>query len=262
MLKRNYLKEKLESGKTVLGTWCIVPSPVLTDIICQSGIDFVIIDAEHGPISFETAQLMSMAAESSHVSPVMRVGGVVESEILRSLDIGVHCVQVPNVYTKEQVEEIVAYAKYPPLGNRGFSPFTRAGGYHKSSAIELPSRANQNTMVAINVEGKEAIDNIDGILEIEGLDIVFIGLFDLSKAMGIPGQVDNPELLDKLKFLAEKVIMAGKFPGTITTSNESIHDFIEIGLRYIVHQVDCHVILDSFKQIKTCFDEAVNLVSR
>ena len=97
MLRKNYIKEKLNSGEKVLGTWSIIPSPITTDIICSAGLDFIIIDSEHGPISFETAQEMVIACESRNVSPLMRIGSIDESEILKALDIGVHGIQIPNV---------------------------------------------------------------------------------------------------------------------------------------------------------------------
>lgn len=100
MLNRNYLKEKLESGQSVIGTWSIIPSTVTTEIIASTGVDFIIIDAEHGPISFETAQDMAIVCESRGVSPVMRVGTIDEADILKALDIGVHCIQIPNVDKK------------------------------------------------------------------------------------------------------------------------------------------------------------------
>ena len=129
MLKNNFLKQKLEKGIPVIGTWSIIPSETTIDIISSTEIDFIIIDAEHGPISFEKAQTMCSICESNNVSPVMRIGSIDESNILRALDIGIHCLQIPNVKSVEDVERIINYSKYPPLGRRGFSPFTRAGNY-------------------------------------------------------------------------------------------------------------------------------------
>lgn len=105
MTNQNFLKEKLEKGQPVLGTWSIIPSTISTDIIASTGLDFIIIDAEHGPISFETAQNMVITCESRNVSPVMRVGTIDEADILKALDIGVHCIQIPNINTKNDVEK-------------------------------------------------------------------------------------------------------------------------------------------------------------
>jgi len=255
MLKKNYLKQKLENGEPVLGTWSIIPSTITTDIIASAGLDFIIIDAEHGPISFETAQDMAITCESHEVSPVMRIGTIDEADILKALDIGVHCIQIPNVNTKSDVEKIVNLAKYSPIGKRGFSPFTRAGNYSIENSTTLTKKANENTLVAINIEGKEAIEDIDNILKIKGLDIIFIGLFDLSKALGIPGEVNDLRVLNYLEELTKKINDAGKYAGTITTSKEKITSFLNMGLKYIVHLVDCEMLRDSYSNIKQHFDK-------
>lgn len=258
MMSTNFLKEKLISGKPVIGTWSIIPSTVSTDIIASTGMDFIIIDAEHGPINFETAQDMAIVCESRGVSPVMRVGGIHETDILKALDIGIHCVQIPNVATRQDVDEIVRLSKYPPLGNRGFSPFTRAGSYSLNSATTLTQTANDNTLVAINVEGKEAIENIDEIIQIEGLDILFIGLFDLSKALGIPGEVNHPDVKKHLSNLTQKINAAGKWAGTIVTKPEQISEYIDIGIKYLVYLVDCEVLRNSYSDVVEQFNGKVD----
>ena len=258
MLNKNFLKEKLESGKTVLGTWSVIPSTITTDIIASNNLDFIIIDAEHGPISFETAQEMAIVCESRNVSPVMRVGGINESDILRALDTGVHCIQIPNVNSKEDVESIVRLSKYPPIGKRGFSPFTRAGQYSINNSKILTKKANKNTLIAINIEGKEAIENIDDILAIKYIDIIFIGLFDLSKALGIPGDVENKKVTDYLKELTIKINNAGKYSGTIATSLKNMESYIKMIMKYIVYLVDCDVIRNAYKEIKDNFDSHLN----
>ena len=254
MLKRNFLKEKLESGKAVLGTWSVIPSSVTTDIIASTGLDFLIIDSEHGPISFEAAQDMVITCESRGVSPVMRLGAINEADILKALDIGVHCIQIPNVNNKQDVEKIVQLAKYPPVGLRGFSPFTRAGNYSIKNAKLLTEEANKNTLIAINIEGQEAIEDIDNILKIKELDIIFIGLFDLSKALGIPGDVENPQVLKYLEELTIKINEAGKYSGTITTSKEKITSFLKINVKYIVHLVDCEMLRSAYSDIQQHFN--------
>lgn len=105
-----------------MGTWAIIPSPVTAEILAESGLDFIIIDAEHGPITFETAQTMAMACEARHVSPVMRVGDSSADAIQRALDIGVHAVQVPNIDTAQRARDVVRFSKYPLWGNAVFRP--------------------------------------------------------------------------------------------------------------------------------------------
>lgn len=258
MLRKNFLKEKLQKGKAVIGTWSNVPNAVVTDIIASSGIDFIIIDSEHGPINFETAQTMVITCESRNVSPVMRVGGIIEADILKALDIGVHCIQIPNITTKNDIEKLIKMVKYPPLGNRGFSPFTRAGNYSDENSKELVKTANENVLLAIHIEGKEAVDNIDEILNIKELDILFIGLFDISKSLGIPGDVNNPKVLEILKTITDKINNAGKYPGTIVTNVEQLKKFLGYGIKYITYSVDCEILSSGYKQINTNFRVLTN----
>ena len=246
MMGSNLLRTKLDRGDCVLGSWAVVPSVETADIICSAGLDFLIIDSEHGPIGFETAQKMAIACEARGVTPIMRVGGVIESDILRCLDIGMHGVQVPNVTSSADVAKIIEYAKFPPVGNRGFSPFTRAGNYDLASATTLTDEANANIMIAINVEGKEALDNLDQIFSYDDLDIVFVGLFDISKSLGIPGQVKDKRVLEMLQEIAIKGKKYGKYVGTIATELEQIEIFANLGLQYIVYLVDVDVLRSGY----------------
>ena len=255
MLKENYLKKKLVSGKPVIGTWSIIPSVEVIDIIGSTGLDFIIIDSEHGPINFSQAQKEAIACESRNVSPIMRLGSVNESEILKALDIGMHGIQIPNVESIKDLKKIIQFSKYPPDGNRGFSPFTRAGGYSINNAKNLTSIANSNTLIAINVEGEEGVNNIDEFLKVDQLDIIFVGLFDLSKALGIPGEVDDPKVLSLLEDVTKKIIDAGKYPGTIATSKEKLSMFLDFGLKYLVYLVDCEMIRSKYQKVVDQFKE-------
>ena len=129
MIKKNFLKDKLQAGNTVIGTWSIIPSVVTTEIIASTGIDFIIIDNEHGSTSFDVANSMIIACELNDVSPIYRPPNVNESDITKALDLGFHGIQVPNISNSKQINDIIKYAKFPPIGDRGFSPFVRAAGY-------------------------------------------------------------------------------------------------------------------------------------
>ena len=255
-MKPQDIKNKLNEGGRVFGTMInFIEGARWAPAFSSKALDYVIIDSEHGPISFETAQQMAIVCESRGVSPVMRIGSINESDILKALDIGVHCIQIPNVKSINDVNKIVKYCKYPPQGERGFSPFTRAGNYSINNSTKLTDSSNENTLIAINIEGEDAIQNIDKILKVEEIDIIFIGLFDLSKAIGMPGDVEHPKVQDYLRLLTNKIIDSGKYPGTISTSEEKISSFLDLGIKYIVHLVDCEMISNSYARIKQFFDE-------
>ena len=252
MLKENYILNKLKNNKSVIGTWCTIPSPVVTDIICSSELDFIIIDMEHGPISFETAQEMIITSESRNVSPIIRVPSVNQNDTLRSLDIGAHGIQFPNVETLNQIKKIIEYSCYPPLGNRGFSPFTRAGNYSIENAENLTKNSNKNIIKIINVENKEVAENIDDFLD-EDIDVFFIGLYDMSKSFGIPGQINDKTFQEYIKKLNKKIIDRGKITGTITTDMASLEYYKNIGMKYLIHLVDCEMLNNSYSQIVNYF---------
>lgn len=249
MLKENKLKNKLNDGEAVIGTWSVLPSAAVIDVIASTGIDFIVIDSEHGPISFETAQLMTITCESRGVTPIIRVSGINQADILKALDIGVHGIQIPNILDYKDIEKIEEFSKYPPMGNRGFSPFTRAGDYSGSNGAKLVRESNENLLTIIHIESLDVIKNIDKILKYESLDIIFIGLFDLSKAIGKPGQINDPELISYLEQLTQKIIQAGKFVGTISTSPEQCEKFIKMGIQYITYGVDCNILKSAYSDI-------------
>jgi 4-hydroxy-2-oxoheptanedioate aldolase len=253
MLRENFLRDKLVAGQAVLGTFAIVPSPIVVDIIATTGLDFVVIDGEHGAVSFETAQQMVIAAESRGVSPVMRISGVGESETLKALDIGAHCVQIPNVHNREMLDRAVGHAKFPPVGDRGFSPFMRAAEYTHRNGARISSEANANALLAIHIEGREAVERIDEMLEVDALDIVFLGRYDISKSLGIPGQTGDPRVMDLIRCLAAKIEHAGKVAGTILTDIDELAVLRSMGIRYLTFSVDCEVIRSGYEGIASTF---------
>ena len=201
---------------------------------------------------------MAIACETRGVSPVMRVGDIQRTSIQNALDIGMHGIQVPNVDTEQNAKDVVRFSKYPPFGDRGFSPFTRAGDYSILNASKLTSIANKNTAVILNIEGEDAVNNLDKILAVENIDILFVGLFDLSKALGIPGDVTNPLVIDYLGEIIEKGNSAEKYVGTIATTKEKIVEFYEMGVKYIVYLVDCDVIRSAYASVVEVFKVEAN----
>jgi 4-hydroxy-2-oxoheptanedioate aldolase len=257
MISNNFLKNKLNNGDTVIGTWCIIPSAVNAEIISLTGVDFIIIDNEHGSISFETATSMIMACELNKVSPIYRPPNVNQGDITKALDLGFHGIQVPNITSRQQLDEILKYAKFPPSGNRGFSPFVRSAGYTNLNSENYFNTANSNTLVAINIEGIDAIENVEQFLDVEELDIIFLGAFDISKVLGTPGNMNNPELLSQMEHLTKLIRQAGKHAGTITTSKEKITQYIEFGMDYIVHMVDCEMLRLAYLEVVTHFKKNI-----
>ena len=255
MLSKNYLLEKLNNGQKTIGTWAIINSPMLIDVVASTGIDFIIIDAEHGGFSYETAQTLVSICQSHNVSPIMRVGEINESLILRALDIGMHGVQLPNIQTAEDAELFVQYAKYPPLGIRGFSPYTKAGLYDVNNAKKMPEISNSNTLLIANIEDEIGLSNLDSILKIKGIDVIFIGLFDLSKSLGVPGDIQNKMVLNKLDEAVIKIHSYNKKVGSIASSLEMLTLLKNKELDYITYSVDTGVVKNAYQEIINKFEQ-------
>jgi 4-hydroxy-2-oxoheptanedioate aldolase len=249
MLKKNYLKEKLDNNNLTIGTWNIINSPMVVDVIASSEIDFIVIDAEHGSISYETAQSMISICESYNVTPIMRVGEINESLILRALDIGIHGVQLPNITTAKDAKQFVQFAKYPPMGIRGFSPYTKAGLYDVANGKNMPKIANENTLLIANVEGVDGMNNLEEISKVDGIDVIFIGLFDMSKSLGIVGDVENPKVIAKLDEAIEIIHKNSKKVGSIASNINMLKVLKNKNIDYLTYSVDTGMIKESYQNM-------------
>jgi 4-hydroxy-2-oxoheptanedioate aldolase len=208
---RPSIKKRLQQGEFIIGTWCLLPSESVINVIAKTGMDFVLIDLEHGPIDFTCASRMVMAAEAEGCEAIIRVSANNESEILKALDVGASGVIVPHIETINDREKAISFIKYPPQGVRGFSPYARAGGY--TSRKNHTTLENERTLSGIITEGLNSIKNIDKIIDAKELDVVYIGTYDLSVAIGIPGEVKNPKIIEVLKECAVKIRAKGKAVG-------------------------------------------------
>lgn len=250
MLTTNWLLEKLKtSSDPCIGTWITLPSPELVDVICSTGPDFVVIDSEHAPLTLETAQLMAIVCSSRRVSPVFRVPGVKSDRIVPALEIGSHAIQAPNITTAKDADFFVKSSRYSPGGSKGLSPYTRACNYSAEFAGRMTKTANQNTQLIIQVEGMDGISNIDEILDVPGVDICFLGLYDLSNYLNVPGDLDNPDLLKLFADLAKKISDAGMVVGSIANNQSQLQFLKDAGARYITYGADCDVISRAFSGI-------------
>jgi 4-hydroxy-2-oxoheptanedioate aldolase len=245
---RPTLKERLKADEAVFGTWCLIPSPEVIDVLAAAGLDFVLIDMEHGPMDFATAMRMATAASSRGCEPVIRVPYANEADVLRALDTGAAGVVVPHVETPEARRQAVSWMKYPPAGVRGFSPYTRAGGYASRPGHTL--RENERTLAGILVETTEGIANLPAILDDPRLDLVYVGTYDLSVALGLPGDVKHPKVRQALRDAVKLARAAGKAAGCLFHDAAEREEFLDMGIRFLCYRVDSAVLHDGFASIK------------
>lgn len=241
-------KQKLRNGGVVAGPFVKTTDPGFVEIAGYAGFDFVILDREHGPASITEMQNLLRAAQCADILPVIRVQDSREISIAKALDIGAMGIQIPNVESPKQAQSIVRAAKYAPAGNRGVCRFVRAADYSSLERASYFKQANE-ALVIVQVEGLKGIENVNGILDTEGVDIVFIGPYDLSQSLGVAGQIDHPAVQDGMRNVIEaaqkKNIVVGTFVDTIENANK----WRDIGVQYLSYSVDVGIFYEACKSI-------------
>ena len=248
-MKKNNLKKALKDGKVVFGPFLKFTDPAVVEIMRFAGFDFVIIDEEHGPISTESTQNMIRAAESVNITPVIRVGNNDEALILRALDIGAQGIEIPQINTKSDAMRTVKSVKYSPQGERGVCRYVRAANYSSMDKFEYFKSANDETMIIAHIEGVEGINNLDEILSVFGIDVIFIGPYDLSQSLGVPGEVSHPLVTEKMKEVVLKCKENKVAMGTFADDVETAKSWISLGVQYMAFSVDVGILYDISKTV-------------
>ena len=252
---KNLLKQKLRNKEACIGTWITVPSIEVVDIITMSNIDFIVIDNEHSVISMETAQQMVMVAHKNNTSAIIRVSSVSKAEIQKATEINVDGIQIPNINSQTDIDMINEYALYPPEGNKGLSPFTISAEYSSCDTEKFILEYNDKLLLIPQLEGINVLKNIDKILDKKRSDVFFIGMYDLSISIGLPGAFGDPKFIKTFKIIADKVLDSGFILGSIASNNNELDFLIENGVSYITYSADCSVISESYSSIASHFSK-------
>ena len=228
----NKMKRKLLSNHPAFGLSIMIPSPQLVEMAAKLGFDWILIDCEHGTINPETVEILAMAAQANGITPIARPRTKNPEDIQQVMDRGVMGVQVPHVNTAADAQAVVEAVKYHPTGKRGLAAGTRPADYgYGLSQSEYVEEANRETLICIQFEDKEAIDNADDILKVDNIDVFFIGPSDLSQSMGFPGQYDEPSVAHAISSTFEKILKAGQIAGTPGNADK-IRSVLDRGVLY------------------------------
>ena len=233
----NPVKRKLKNGQKTMGGFLQIISPVSAEIMSQCGFDWLIVDLEHAPGDFANLQAQLQAMNGSGVVPFARAPWNDMVAIKRTLDTGVMGVLIPYVNTREEAKAAVAACKYPPEGVRGVAGSPRAAGYTRNMMPYLTS-ANDEVVVMIAVETMEAVENLDEILSVEGLDGIFIGPVDLASSMGYLGDPTQPEVQQAIALIESKVLPSDKFLGTLAGNWDKAMKCFDKGYQWMVLMQD------------------------
>jgi len=210
------------------------PSPQLIEFCALAGFEWVLIDAEHGPIDVRTCEEMVRSAETYGIVPVVRVPTNDRTIIMQYLQVGVMGIAVPHVNSRQDAEQVVQAVKYYPQGSRYADTGAKAADYGLLKPnTELYEEANRETMIVIWVEEARAFDNLDEILKVEGIDAVNIGPSDLALSMGHPGRPDHPDVRRTIEEAKRKIVVSGKVLVGETRDAASLPALFEVGARLI-----------------------------
>lgn len=248
---KNSMKEKMKNGLPVVGTFFELGGATAVECLGLAGLDFLVIDTEHGPFDVESAMDLIRAATLRGIEPLVRIKDHTRPSVLKMLDIGAMGLIVPFIKTVEQVKELVEYGKYYPLGRRGYSA-TRCGGFgfdeHASGTIsEYFSISNNETMIIPQCETKGCLDNIEEIVSIEGIDGIFIGPYDLSIALDMPAQFSDPKFLAAIDRIFKACKSAGKFVLIYSGSADSAKKYLKDGFNGVAYNLDASILINAYK---------------
>ncbi len=232
-MRENRMKAKLLQGEPSFGLSVMIPSPQLVEMVAHAGFDWVLIDLEHGTIGLETAELMIMAADSAGITPIVRPRSNAAADITAAMDRGAAGVQVPHVNTAQDARNAVAAVKFGPGDNRGLAAGTRPDRYGLGASMpDFVKEANRQSLVCVQIEHQLAVENLDEILTVPGIDVIFIGPSDLSQSMGYPGNPKAEPVKRAIEQALAAIVAAGRTPG-MPAAADGVETALAHGVRYI-----------------------------
>lgn len=232
------LKQSTIEGRTVYGIWQRIPDPTVSEILALSGIDFVAVDMEHGAIDIADLRTMVPLFKLANVPVIVRVASSNSAFIAKVLDMGIDGIMVPQITTVEEAQNIVKVSKFAPLGSRGVGGACSADRFGEISVDEFVRTQNKSVMTIVQVENEQCIRNLDQILEVEGIDLFYIGPFDLSQSLGVTAQINHPDVTSAIQTVIDKCLAKGKPIGMHGVSQEFIMNWREHGVSLFTYGMD------------------------
>jgi len=227
------LRQRLNDGPIVLGTWVNTPSADIVETLGLLGFDAVFCDLEHGEYGTEALPGLLRAARAAGCFGMARTSHVSAHEIGASLDAGADGVMAPGVGSVDAARNVVSAAHYPPRGERGAAPMVRAAGYGAVPFADYREHAEADVVAGVQIEGLDGLAALDAILDVAGLDLVFIGPFDLSQHLGVPGDTGHPAVIEAMTDIVERARRRGVATGTWAPSAAAARPWIEAGVRLV-----------------------------
>lgn len=227
-----YIRARVLSGEVLAGTWCNLGSSLSAEIIAQSGFDWMLIDLEHGFGDYETLVHQLQAVTGTQTPPLVRIAWNEPPRFKRVLDLGPAGVMVPYVNTAEEARQAVTSMRYPPAGNRGLAKINRGNAFG-ADFEDYFSTINDNLLMVVQIETPTALEHVEEIAAVDGVDVLFVGPLDLTANLGILQQYDHPKFRDALTRVATASRNAGKAAGIHLMGPEQVEEMVAAGFTFI-----------------------------
>jgi 4-hydroxy-2-oxoheptanedioate aldolase len=228
----NTLKQRLRDGENVLGCWTMLGHPQVVEILSLAGFDYLVLDQEHGLGDATTLAAQLHAMSATPTVGVVRVPWNDHVYLKRVLDVGAEAVLIPSIDTADEARAAVSACLYPPRGRRGTaSSSVRASSY--GMAPDYVATCADNLLIACQIESARAVENIDAILAVPGIDLMFIGPFDLSATVGQMGNLEHPEVARLITRAEERIRAAGRPMGTVPHPGRTWADMFDRGYQFV-----------------------------
>ena len=243
-------RERLRQGDLLLGQMVLeLFTPGIGQMLASCGLDFVIFDMEHGRCDISLLAEMVAGCRGSNIFPIARVPDVAYAPLSRPLDIGARGVMVPRVETRMQAEDIVSQLRYAPIGRRGVA-LGLAHDLYRAGNADFFARANEETCVILLLETVKAFENLEAIISVPGVDVAWVGHYDLTVSMGIPAQFEHPRFLAAMEELATVCRRHRVAPGFLPSTPELALHWISKGFRVLSMGSDIGVFLDGVHKFR------------
>lgn len=261
----NNLKSLLAHGGVAVGTFVMeFAVPQIATILANAGADFIIIDMEHTTFTMQTVGQIIRAARGSNLPSIVRVPSIERHFISRVLDAGASGLMIPRVESSDDVEQIVRFAKYSPEGDRGVAfgiGHTDYGDFRELDELRYLAKANRDLVIIGQIETKKGIENIDNILAVGGLDVIFLGLYDLSTSLGVSGELNDQLVVNASKTVIKKTKKNGTVMGSYVNDFETGAHWIDDGVQMFACGNDAFLVTCRFAEVNQKFKSAFQEIS-
>lgn len=254
----NRVKRALQAGQSVVGTMVVeFRQPSVTQLLVNAGFDFIIIDNEHGIFSIESVAGLSQAARQVGLTPLVRVTDLTYAYLAQSLDGGAQGIMLPRVTSMEQVREAVQIMKYPPEGIRGCALSRGHTDFKSGPVAEAIKAENEETMLIVQVETRQALDEIEAIATVPGVDVALIGPTDLSISLGVPGEINHAAVQTAIKKMIEVCQQHGVVPAIHLNTLELAVYWIQQGMRLISFSSETGLMVNAGRDVVSTLNQAL-----